>query len=462
MSVTHQKIALPWFRLGLLCIWFLSLGLRVWGLNRFNTLVFDEIYFARFGNNYLNHTPFFDAHPPLGKYLIAVSIALGGFNPTGYRWMNALVGSLLPLLVAWLAYQLTQRRSYGLIAGFLAAMDGLLLVESRYALINVYLLGFGLLGQVLILAALKRRGIGRILGMGLAGIAFGCCIAVKWNGLGLLLGLYLTWMVAKLLPLGQLKQSLVDRPWLRIRQWHLLELGVLIPAIAALTYGLLWIPHLQQNPGSDLLSLQRQILDYHKGIAHQAHTYCSPWYSWPLMLRPVSYFYQRAIELSEPMPVIGPSLPQTATRWIYDVHAMGNPLLWWFSSLAMVLLVVLLVQRCYRIFRSPQANLALLQAEGVWIPLYLVCNYAANLLPWAGVSRCLFIYHYMPASLFSFLGLAWLLEGGLKSGKQGERIVSITLLCLVAIALVYWLPIFLGLPFPQSEFRRFFWFPSWI
>lgn len=76
--------------LGLLLLWLFALATRFWGLTRFSTLVFDEVYFARFGRNYLAGVPFFDAHPPLGKYLIALSIWLGGgFHPWGYRWLNA-------------------------------------------------------------------------------------------------------------------------------------------------------------------------------------------------------------------------------------------------------------------------------------------------------------------------------------------------------------------------------------
>ncbi|NJN39333.1 MAG: phospholipid carrier-dependent glycosyltransferase, partial [Acaryochloridaceae cyanobacterium CSU_3_4] len=65
-----------WFWGGLLCTWLFALALRFWGLARFNTLVFDEVYFAKFGHHYLTHTEFFDAHPPLGKYLIALGITL--------------------------------------------------------------------------------------------------------------------------------------------------------------------------------------------------------------------------------------------------------------------------------------------------------------------------------------------------------------------------------------------------
>ena len=144
-------------------VFLLSIFLRFWGLSRFNTLVFDEIYYVKFANNYLTHTPFFDGHPPLSKYLIAIGMWIGSHLPFGrdslnsfsgslrsswsYRWLNALTGSFIPLVVAGIAYQFSSRRSYAFIAALFAAADGLFLVGSRYALNNVYLVIFGLLGQ---------------------------------------------------------------------------------------------------------------------------------------------------------------------------------------------------------------------------------------------------------------------------------------------------------------------------
>ena len=98
----------------LLVIFVISLVLRFWGLERFNTFVFDEIYYADFAENYLSRTPFFNAHPPLSQYLIAIGIAIGEKLPFGagvvndltgtvlktwsYRWLNALTGSFIPLV----------------------------------------------------------------------------------------------------------------------------------------------------------------------------------------------------------------------------------------------------------------------------------------------------------------------------------------------------------------------------
>ena len=62
------------FSLAMLGVFLFSLSLRFWKLERFNTLVFDEVYYAKFANDYLTKTPFFNAHPPLSQYIIAIGI----------------------------------------------------------------------------------------------------------------------------------------------------------------------------------------------------------------------------------------------------------------------------------------------------------------------------------------------------------------------------------------------------
>jgi hypothetical protein len=64
----------PWRYLGLLTL--VNLALRWSAIAHPSELVFDEVYYAQFGLNYLQDIPFFDVHPPLGKYLVAISIGL--------------------------------------------------------------------------------------------------------------------------------------------------------------------------------------------------------------------------------------------------------------------------------------------------------------------------------------------------------------------------------------------------
>jgi dolichyl-phosphate-mannose-protein mannosyltransferase len=412
----------PWFWLGLATLWLIALGLRFWGLERFNTLVFDEVYFAEFAHNYLTHTPFFDAHPPLGKYLIAVGIWLKGFNPWGYRWMNALTGSCIPIIIVGLGVQLTRRYSVALLAGALAVLDGLLLVESRYGLINVYLLAFGLLAQYLTFLSCSYKGWKHWAILTLAGLSFGAAAAVKWTGLGFLLGLYLFWMLGNLLRLTQknLKTS-SEMPLEKIlRLSFFLKLFVFIPIVGVGLYSLAWIPHLQQNPEFDFIAVHQQMFGYHRrvGSGPSIHPYCSTLPDWPVLKRPVSYFYQLASSLQEPMPMTGPPLSFKNAKYIYSVYATGNPPLWWATTGAIALTIGIAIGGIVPKFRqwifAKRRSLRLTPTE-TYLPLYLTTGYAAHLLPWFSISRCAFLYHYMPAYLFSSISLAWLLSKGLQA-----------------------------------------------
>jgi dolichyl-phosphate-mannose-protein mannosyltransferase len=463
-----NRQARVWWWGAIAAIFLISIALRFWRLSELNTLVFDEVYYPVFANRYLLGKPVYNAHPPLSQYIIAAGIWLGDRlpiaqdtvngllgslrTPFSYRWLNALTGSFIPLVVGAIAYQLNRRSSYALIATFLAACDGLFLVESRFALNNIYLVLFGLLGQLCAFKAARHHR--ARLWLILAGVWFGASAAIKWNGLGFLLGFYLIWLVAWLLPQG--RNPFLFSPILkRLKLWHIaLYLGLL----PALTYSLLWIPHLLMNPQPGFWEMQARILSFHQNVGSGAsvHPYCSPWYSWLVMWRPVAYFYNTARSLDDAIPAY-PPLPQAAVKIIYDVHAMGNPILWWLSTAAIALFGLLLVQRLLsgrlwqmRLFPSTEFG------------LYVVLNSSANLLPWLKVSRCTFLYHYMSASIFATLALAWWLDLWLTSDRNWHRQVALATLLMIGFAFCFWLPIYLGLPLSPEDYRLRMWFPNWI
>lgn len=490
--------SIPWYPLGMLGVFLFSLTLRFWGLTRFNAFVFDEVYYAKFANDYLTKTPFFNAHPPLSQYIIALGILIGSHLPFGkdamngltgsmlspwdYRWFNAFTGSFIPLAIGSLAYQLTKRKSYSFLAAFLACFDALFIVESRYALNNIYLVLFGLLGQIFFLKALAKPSKQWSL-IVISGIWFGMSACIKWNGLWFLLGIYLllisAWAMAliqrevprinsDLLGKHPLTNFLYDITHLKLPK---LFLGLLVVPIVV--YSVAWIPHLLQNPSPNFWQMQEEILGYHQRIKSgpDVHPYCSTWYSWILMLRPVVYFYQ-STSIDKPSDPVLPSLPQGMNEVIFDVHAMGNPLLWWFSALAIFLLLWLLADRVIfwltshnsddisqvetsPIFRFPPP------AE-MWVVFYFVINWAANLLPWVKVTRCIFLYHYMGSSVFASLALAWWIDRWLHSPKKYLRGIGITIIFTVIAAFIFWLPVHLGLPLSPDGWKMRMLLQSWI
>jgi dolichyl-phosphate-mannose-protein mannosyltransferase len=481
----------PWFWIGLVVVFLLSIFLRFWGLGRFNILVFDEVYYAKFANNYLTDTKFFNAHPPLSQYIIAIGIWLGSHLPVGqdnintltgsvrsswsYRWLNALTGSFIPLVVAAIAYQISSRRSYALVAALFAASDGLFLVESRYALNNVYLVIFGLLGQWFLLLGLKRHGIKRSLYLALAGVWFGASAAIKWNGLWFLLGAYLIWLAAWAIRLvNPLKAAYTSRrlatPLQNLSQLNVGHILIYLAIIPIAVYSLAWIPHLQQNPVPNFWDMQKQILSYHERIGNgpKVHPYCSNWYTWIFMLRPVAYFYRTAAS-TRSLVFDNPPLPTSTAKVIYDVHAMGNPVLWWLSTAAIFYMLWRLLRNTLSTQKfSLFPQISDRQIIDNWIVLYLVCNWLANLLPWIPVTRCTFIYHYMGSSVFSGLAIAFFVDRWLESYRLSLQVLGLTIILFVLLAFVFWMPVYLGLPLSPEAYRlrlphfNYSQLPSWI
>ncbi|MBE9101752.1 phospholipid carrier-dependent glycosyltransferase [filamentous cyanobacterium LEGE 07170] len=535
------KGKVPWFSAGLVGLFAIALLLRLWGLERFNTLVFDEVYYANFAVAFLNRQQEFGGHPPLSHYLIAFSIWIGEWLNLGdeasrntltgvplatisYRWLNAWVGALYPVIVGALAFQLTRRRSYGLLAALLATADGMFLVESRYALNNIYLVLFGLLGHLFFLMALhtlqqRLRAIAQLaaqtnamsstllendarlptdlpkaiqrytwqlwLWLVLAGVGFGGAIAIKWNGAGFWLGMLILWALAwgrRLLRyLGLEREPNVAPPSVsplvaltRLHGGHLLIVFGVVPAI---TYWLSWLPHMALSPMNSFWQWQIQVLDYHQRVGGiEAHPYCSPWWSWLFMLRPIAYFYETWQQGQSPPAVLANVAPSHLPEAIYDVHAMGNPVLWWLSAVGILALVAIVGIRFWQSTRQPFELPALgdrtvptmtrlrvaPQGWHLWTLLFLTVNWATNWLPWVPVTRCTFLYHYMGASVFALLAIALWLEWGLRSGRPVFVQLSLTVILLILLAFLFWLPFFLGLPLSPTGIQIRRWFDGWV
>jgi dolichyl-phosphate-mannose--protein O-mannosyl transferase len=411
---------------------------RFWNLDGTADVVFDEVYYPKFAQNYLRGETLFDAHPPLAKYIIAIGIKIFGYAPFGYRCMTALAGSLLPLITYELFWQLSDRRGWSWLAGWFIAMDGLLLVESRFGLINIYILLFGMLSHLCIVLALKRSR-QRWFWVLATGLMLGASISVKWTGLAYVVGLI----------------ALMGYAWSRYRQTlnvFQILIGLIILPIAF--YFVEWIPHLLINPERDIWELHRQILGFHQnlgvGKTEPIHPYCSPWWSWVLLIRPVAYFFEMR--------------PNSMVQF---VHAMGNPLLYWLSAISLLLGLSFLVASKIRFPPKliTQINLEYSSKSPstlFWLTLYVITSFLAHWLPWSLSKRCIFLYHYMPASVFAFATLALLVSLMWRSPLPELRRLGSGIVATITIAFIFWLPIYIGLPISSGYLPVLMWLTSWI
>jgi dolichyl-phosphate-mannose--protein O-mannosyl transferase len=179
-----------------------SFGIRFIGLNQIDGPVFDEVFYPKYGLMYLKGEDFYYAHPPLANYLYAFAIwvysllpwtgieslqniELSSLQPISYRWINALLGSLLCLVIYGISFQLTKKKLYALIATSLVVLDGSLIVDSRIALANTFLVFFGFSGLYFFLRFYIQNG--SVHNLVFSGLLMGMTVSIKWSGLGFVL-----------------------------------------------------------------------------------------------------------------------------------------------------------------------------------------------------------------------------------------------------------------------------------
>ncbi len=120
--------------------------------------VFDEIYFARAGEEYLQNLRIYEnTHPPLSKLLVTLSMmlfggmpaghGLGGWtglnaivghmangdNSYGWRFLDVVFGALVVMLLYVFAKRITGSTIFSTIAALLLTFDGMHFVQSRIA-----------------------------------------------------------------------------------------------------------------------------------------------------------------------------------------------------------------------------------------------------------------------------------------------------------------------------------------
>ncbi len=164
-------------------------------------VVFDEVHFGKFVGAYFSGQYYFDIHPPLGKLMIASWAKLNGANPVfafdhigeaipqnilfTLRFLPAFFGGLFVLAFAWLAYLINRSKIAALCAGFLILLDNAFLVQSKFILVDVFLVFFSVLAFCFFFLYQRQKTYSAkwFLFLILTGASFGLSISIKWTGL---------------------------------------------------------------------------------------------------------------------------------------------------------------------------------------------------------------------------------------------------------------------------------------
>src|SRR3712207_8931127 len=269
---------------------------RVWKLGFPEQRMWDEIYFPMMARNFLRGVYQFDLHPPLGKFIIAVGITLFGDTPIGWRVMPLLFGvAMIPLGAALGFYLFRERVAALLFAAFIAG-ETFLIAYSRTGIMDGILL---FLTLATLLAALRVERPSQVIWVA---VLLGLAIGVKWA----------VFMVV--VPVGYvLWRKGLTRHFLA-GLWVSAVVYIFVVYVGALI-------SVTTNPWEAWLwTWDWHLRAFEKVTAAIPNPWGSPWWSWPLMLR--------TIRLS--------SLFATATGELQVIAAIGNPVVWYGSTLAVV------------------------------------------------------------------------------------------------------------------------------
>src|SRR5215207_1484136 len=110
----------------------------------------DELFYAREACNYVYQSPktcgipldAVSAHPPMGKWLISLGIHVFGWEPFGWRVASLAAGTLTVALMYVLARRVLRSTGGAVFAAGLLALDFLHVVQSRIAMLDVFLTMF--------------------------------------------------------------------------------------------------------------------------------------------------------------------------------------------------------------------------------------------------------------------------------------------------------------------------------
>ena len=393
---TDPRVFRLWRVLAPVLVTLLAGILRFWNLGHPHAVIFDETYYvkdawsqwllgfpsqwpenadARFlegESGIFTGDASYVVHPPLGKWIIGLGMALFGADSTfGWRVAVAAFGTATVLVLYFAARALGGSIVYASIAALFLAVDGLGIVLSRVAILDGILTFFVVLGTWFVLLDRRRHrerlaadvarrtvdgdapGWGRVFWnrpwILAAGAALGAATAVKWSGLYVLaaFGIYLVIDDA----LARRKAGIALWPTDAVRQG--LATFVLFVPVAFVVYLASWTGWLVTDGGYDRqsaydnpatgifawvpLPLQSLWL-YHQAIygsnigLSSPHSYASPAWQWPLLLRPTSMYYAGSATGENGCLAGGNGCSEGIT-------SIPNPLLWWAAVIAVIYLL---------------------------------------------------------------------------------------------------------------------------
>lgn len=463
--------------------------LRLTALSRPPELIFDETYYAKSGCLFIggslqeckirsdDEKYWVEdkddvgswVHPPFGKWMVGLGELGFGMTPFGWRVAAAVAGILGVVIAAAMALLLFRSNVWALVTGLLLSTESLHFVQSRVALLDIFVALWVTLGFLLLL--LDRRWIERrdarageakavaearegpsarqivepavVVSSPLwrpwrfaAGMSFGLAIATKWSGAYALLGaiaLSLIWERTRR------RAAAVEHPTTRA-VWQemlgtLLALA-LVPAIVYIaSWARWWVMHGVDVAGwwqlhADMFTFHVGLDRLEEGTRELVHPYSSQPWTWILTLRPVNFYF------------VEPGA---------SVLSVGNPAIFWACLAAIPYAAIGWWRK--RDYRAGFITVAILVQ---WLPWFRFAD------------RVQFLFYMTPIVPFMVLAVVYALRRMSDYRPEGAtrhpfRPVAIGFVALSMTVFAFLYPILTGYPLSRFAWNMRIWLRSfWV
>ncbi|HUV03430.1 MAG TPA: phospholipid carrier-dependent glycosyltransferase [Desulfobacteria bacterium] len=429
---------------------------------------FDEMYFVRTAQEHLNlEEPYEWTHPPLGKLIIGLGIALFGMNPFSWRILGVFAAAAMIPLMFLFGKRMFKSSLAGFIAAFLLTFDFMHFSLARLATGEIYLLLFSLLMFYFAFEFFSKREEDikeeegaknkAATSLFLSIVCFGLGFSVKWTALFGLIAVLILVAVSNI----QTKRPLLSDS-------KTILAGLLV---SAAIYIATYIPYMLSGEGHGLIDIHRlplyigylaeylssgtinpspidsltvfdlqlRMFGYHAGI-EATHPYSSPWWSWPLMLKPL-WMYSNTL----------------SGGTVSTIVLMGNPALWWGGIPALILIGALFVAK----------TIKKVENERNFVLLFILVPFLLQWLSYALIARILFIYHFVANVPFMIFAVTYWLhlpfEKDWSSQRTGLIVKCLVIAFLVVVAVLFFLfyPVISGYPVAYEYKESLRWLSGW-
>lgn len=392
-------------------------------INFMNSSYFDEVYFPRTAYEHLHGIKAYEwTHPPLGKLIMAIPIAIFGMTPFAYRLLGNIAGILMIPTMYIFAKMMFKKSKYGLLAALLMALDGMHFVQTRIGTTDSYLVLFIILEYLFMYKYISDSDFPlrkRLWSLFWSGLFMGISISIKWSGAFSAIGLAIIFFANLVTEIAE------NKKWKKENTVTICSCIIFFIVIPFAIYILSYIPFFatkQIQSIEGFVNWQIGMFNYHNDLK-ATHSYSSEWYTWPITGKSLLFYTGNVNGMKS------------------RIVLLGNPLIFWFSIPCMLITLIAGILK---------------RKKNYWI---IVIAILCSILPYTKISRIMFLYHYFPTLPFAMLAIVATMN--LLCEKINSNIPIYILLLMIFITFIMFFPIYSGYPAVSTSYLNFLkW--SWL